>query len=92
MIFSKIFPLPFTVRKFSGSIFLIFIVRQQELRSKWMAVSIFRRKGSKRTVCAIAIARNGAYKVLRYSNLQIAEEFEGVCQDILRETEERRGT
>lgn len=50
MIFSKIFPLPFTVRKFSGSIFLIFIVRQQELRSKWMAVSIFRRKGSKRTV------------------------------------------
>lgn len=31
-------------------------------------------------------------KVLRYFNLQIAEDFEGVCQDILREIEERRRT
>ena len=60
MIFSKIFPLPFIGKKFSGNISLIFIVRQQEFRSNWMAVSIFRRKGNKRTVCAIAIARNGA--------------------------------
>lgn len=90
--FLKNLPVTFHRQKVFGQYILDFYCASAGISIELDGSQHFSEEGEQKDGLRDCYCAERGVKVLRYSNLQIAEDFEGVCQDILREIEERRGT